>query len=1442
MAAMSCKSNIAMAAYKKYNYASITISRLCIIRHSRTNNHSQVSIGPHNFSSPEILNIHSALQTQRSFYTSATFHAANTIKSLKYSTSSVTNQLANDTQKEVSKNQDNSKNENDIVSNSLHKLNLNIQRTGRAYIRNVEGIFDAVKARNTCTSNEALLLLRCCGNFLTDEKPSVRAELSEKIWKFLQNSGIQLDTSHYNALLKNRLDNEMPDFKPAEFIATMEKNGVETNRVTFQHLIAKFCSSGDIQGATTILEYMKEQRLPVNENVFHSLIVGHSRAGNFEEAKNVMKIMVESGVDVDIDTRMIYVLELARGDQEFLNEINRIKDSGLRLSDHELFKLIVLLLNKGDKELANEVASILPKKRGFFQEMRNFIPAMISAGELELPFKILSSFALPPTLGSEGHSESSREDHGLFFLNAMIKNEYDPKLLISYANKLQAPAPSICSRILEFCVDHGNIRYGQSVYDEIVTSFGKDVIVSRNFSNFVRSRANDLQAHGIGASSISSATAEFLVNMGAIGIRPLTSDISQSLMPNMMAGSIPGRVMKSIHTKIDELRDEGIELRNPAPYYSISNSMLQYLLNVESTMSFAQVIGYITTMKVPTKPHLWNTGLARSFLATESLDCLVSMLFLCSSDVKNHLNDKKDKKELRLKNDEDLFITLNQIVALAPRYRPGIDPTELLTPILNELRVLKVGVPETVTCLIKRNVEGGNKEFELLLDQLQEIYNGQNTYWTEERARDLARERKQIAFNVIGNVRPDFVEIGDYGDIPADQIPTDLQGLARVQRLLEKKDRWNSTVLNKVITLHIEDGNLHDANVLLDKYFERKYAINALTIHTYIQECLRSSQVQKAEDFLQNATSKKIPHRISDYVDIAKVKIDQGNHEGVLEMFKNIDVKCLQPYPPKFTHAFEIVRYYVDNYDDQKAKEVFQILQNGELITDKRTFEKVKRGNIEKVEPILEDEIEEFETAAREKRKLIRPIKLLKKLSLKEDTNGIQRVLDASINVIGEEQSMYNLAFCFIETGKLTQAKKILATPGLRYNDKSLNYAMEGYKQNGLVNEMEYLVSFCQPIFACDREHMYSRLISICVQTHQYNKIQEAWVNIQEEGFGPSDSLKMQIAKGLQAGNLTVPFAVPEEEFTQELPDGNKSPRAYFKNKGSGNEVSQILQAAIDEKDTDKVMNYAKELLAQRNLLHEEGEMIVNYIKDLEDVNLRFDLLQTIFDNDQLRQLTYRFSYAISNAMDNFDKSQLEYIFEKLPGRQLLKYGWLRSKIAHLHATEDIEGFLSTLRSEAVTPDSRFYSPGNSVLQDVIQQGHAEKLRDICLESYKISPKLSIETMKSCLILGKHSDIVDQIWEKVKNIDLDRNTFWNRTLFQCSNEEIQRVIDFYTSCLNSLSLKNKTKAGLQESVIDLYDRMLITSLNDNSTGDQNNIEKPENILNRALGSWITLDR
>lgn len=89
---------------------------------------------------------------------------------------------------------------------------------------------------------------------------------------------IPMDISHYNALLRVYLENEH-DFSPAEFLQELDKKGVEPNRVTYQRLITRYCQQGDIDGATRILEFMREKSLPVNESVFNALIMGHSQAG-----------------------------------------------------------------------------------------------------------------------------------------------------------------------------------------------------------------------------------------------------------------------------------------------------------------------------------------------------------------------------------------------------------------------------------------------------------------------------------------------------------------------------------------------------------------------------------------------------------------------------------------------------------------------------------------------------------------------------------------------------------------------------------------------------------------------------------------------------------------------------------------------------------------------------------------------------------------------------------------------------------------------------------------------------------------------------------------------------------------------------------------------------------------------------------------------------------
>lgn len=57
---------------------------------------------------------------------------------------------------------------------------------------------------------------------------------------FIRSTGIPLDISHYNALLRVYLENEHK-FSPTEFLSMLEQNGIEPNRVTYQRLISRYC-------------------------------------------------------------------------------------------------------------------------------------------------------------------------------------------------------------------------------------------------------------------------------------------------------------------------------------------------------------------------------------------------------------------------------------------------------------------------------------------------------------------------------------------------------------------------------------------------------------------------------------------------------------------------------------------------------------------------------------------------------------------------------------------------------------------------------------------------------------------------------------------------------------------------------------------------------------------------------------------------------------------------------------------------------------------------------------------------------------------------------------------------------------------------------------------------------------------------------------------------
>ena len=89
------------------------------------------------------------------------------------------------------------------VDKILYSLDLNIRKSGRIQIGELDGLFKLIKSLRFCTASQAVLLLKCCGEVLVDEDRQVRTGLVEKCLRLLRKiQGLDLDIAHYNTLLK----------------------------------------------------------------------------------------------------------------------------------------------------------------------------------------------------------------------------------------------------------------------------------------------------------------------------------------------------------------------------------------------------------------------------------------------------------------------------------------------------------------------------------------------------------------------------------------------------------------------------------------------------------------------------------------------------------------------------------------------------------------------------------------------------------------------------------------------------------------------------------------------------------------------------------------------------------------------------------------------------------------------------------------------------------------------------------------------------------------------------------------------------------------------------------------------------------------------------------------------------------------------------------------
>ena len=112
-----------------------------------------------------------------------------------------------------------------------------------------------------------------------------------------------------------------------------------------------------------------------------------------------------------------------------------------------------------------------------------------------------------------------------------------------------------------------------------------------------------------------------------------------------------------------------------------------------------------------------------------------------------------------------------------------------------------------------------------------------------------------------------------------------------------------------------------------------------------------------------------------------------------------------------------------------------------------------------------------------------------------ENVDDLQKIIDFSIQVIGEEKSLYDLTQVFLQQGRRAQAKKMLETPGLMYNHKSMTNIMETFVTNKELDCLEDLVRLTKNLFGCDRDYMYLTWVKAVSKNAQ--KVNDIWLQIQ---------------------------------------------------------------------------------------------------------------------------------------------------------------------------------------------------------------------------------------------------------------------------------------------------------------------------------------------------------
>jgi len=503
-------------------------------------------------------------------------------------------------------------------------------------------------------------------------------------------------------------------------------------------------------------------------------------------------------------------------------------------------------------------------------------------------------------------------------------------------------------------------------------------------------------------------------------------------------------------------------------------------------------------------------------LATGLLDHLITMLWYGSRA--DHI-ENVNQDPTRVMN---VFQGLPSLVGVLHRFDTDQNVEEQLRKIIDALITEKIGLPEQVG----RKLVEQEALLASLVEEAAKVWEEGKEYWTEEQTEKYLVSKRKIHQNNRQRENGERLSyVNEYT-----KSPDTIVEMEAMQTRLKSHGKSNFGLISNLIKAYTNDGKVDKALTTLKLAKEdAAFTSNPSTIDNVVRALVENKRMEEAlkliEESVASDTTQVFGNTLFEFL---KGFAIEGKDEKVLEHLNSFSS---QQFIRGRTCASDLLDFYAKKGDLESVEKLHDIVVGNNWEDRESTGVLRALVHVHLAKGEVSTALEEFERLARMYKKLPDKISLTKTLIEAEELEGLQKVLDISIEQQGEENSLYDLAFCFLSLDRKTQTKKLFETPGLRFNIDKMEFMIRLFRKEGNITAVEDMVRLSKSIFGCDRDFMFSQLVDTVAA--DVDRVEEVWMEVQEEGHAPSDSLKLAIASALQAGGREVPFEVPQEYVSQ---------------------------------------------------------------------------------------------------------------------------------------------------------------------------------------------------------------------------------------------------------------------------------------------------------------------